>query len=145
MMNDVRKVLNDMVDVMNKLVDDEKAEIPKCKVEPKRSDPAEKTETQNVQAPKVEAKTAPKAKDETHSILVKYSYIGDGCDARVVVPANTSDLRSVTDISYALCYAIADVVAPVMMMDREKLATSFLEAVCGILTEDTLRMILEDD
>ncbi len=134
-MNDVRKLLSDMVDVMDKLAEDEKAEVPKDKVDPKQSDPVSKPEV-----PKV-----PKAKDEMHSILVKYSYIGDGCDAKVVVPANTSDLRSVTDVSYALCYAMADALSPVMMIDREKLAASILEAVCGILAEDTLRMILEDD
>ena len=135
MMNDVRRLLSDMVDVMDKLAEDEKAEVPMNKVDPKPSEPVAKPE-----APKT-----PKAKDETHSILVKYSYIGDGCDAKVVVPANTSDLRSVTDVSYALCYAMADALSPVMMIDREKLAASILEAVCGILAEDTLRMILEDD
>lgn len=116
----------------------------------------EELEKENQKQKKVSGETsndpkreAPAAKDMKHGnmklITVGYEYIGDGCDARVVVPANMSDLHDATNTAYALIYAAADVLHGHMKCSREDMANAMMMAVTDHLIQDTISMLLDTE
>lgn len=87
-------------------------------------------------------KTEDPKKSVRNQILVDYTYADDGSDAKIIVPADLSDVHVVAETTYAMAYAIADVLAKHLNADKDGIATKIIGCVTNYLIDDTIKSVL---
>lgn len=128
--------------------DDAMAAILKGMCEAVANEVSKETKTEPTKPKEEEKKSEPvkdaAAEEKPHLITVAYTENEVGSDAHVIFPTDTSTSDALADITYALAYAIGDMLAKALDSDRTTVANEILLAMEKALLKDTVQSLLAD-
>ncbi len=103
-----------------------------------------KTEEKPVEPEKEKTPTEkPVEEKKTNLITVAYTENDEDSDAHVIFPTDVSDAKALADVTYALAYAIGDVISKGLNADRGAVANEILKGITKALISDTLNSLLQ--
>lgn len=103
-----------------------------------------KTEEKPVEPEKEKTPTEkPVEEKKTNLITVAYTENDEDSDAHVIFPTDVSDAKALADVTYALAYAIGDVISKGLNADRGAVANEILKGITKALISDTLNSLLK--
>ena len=85
----------------------------------------------------------PVEEKKTNLITVAYTENDEDSDAHVIFPTDVSDAKALADVTYALAYAIGDVISKGLNADRGAVANEILKGITKALISDTLNSLLQ--
>lgn len=85
----------------------------------------------------------PVEEKKTNLITVAYTENDEDSDAHVIFPTDVSDAKALAEVTYALAYAIGDVISKGLNADRGAVANEILKGITKALISDTLNSLLQ--
>ena len=102
-----------------------------------------KTEEKPAEPKKEVPVKKPVEEKKTNLITVAYTENDEDSDAHVIFPTDVSDAKALADVTYALAYAIGDVISKGLNADRRAIANEILKGITKALISDTLNSLLQ--
>ena len=102
-----------------------------------------KTEEKPAEPKKEAPVKKPVEEKKTNLITVAYTENDEGSDAHVIFPTDVSDAQALAEVTYALAYAIGDVISKGLNADRGAVANEILKGITKALISDTLNSLLQ--
>ena len=102
-----------------------------------------KTEEKPAEPKKEAPVKKPVEEKKTNLITVAYTENDEDSDAHVIFPTDVSDAKALAEVTYALAYAIGDVISKGLNADRGAVANEILKGITKALISDTLNSLLQ--